>query len=62
MFIIKFGLLKMKIRLTALFNNTRTLEFKTQLMNAFFAAVNHNNYDDNQLTLKKKETKWIEIY
>ena len=32
-------------------------------MIAFLAAVNHNYmYDDNQRTLKKKETKQIEIY
>ena len=47
------------------FNNTRTLKLKTQLIIAFFAAVNHN-YDDKQLEPtdreKKKQTKGIEIY
>ncbi len=40
----------------------RTLEFKTQLTIAFFAAVNHN-YGDSQRTMKdRNKKKWIEIY
>ena len=37
--------------LTAPFNNTQTLKFKTQLTIAFYTAVNHNN-NNNQQTEK----------
>ena len=48
--------------LTAPFDNTWTLKFKTQLTIVFFTAVNH--YDDNQRTTKKrnKQKLWIKIY
>lgn len=36
------------------FNNKQTLKFKTSLMIAFLAVINHNYYDNNQWTLKKK--------
>lgn len=39
---------------TVPFNNKQTLKFKTSLMIAFLAVINHNYYDNNQWTLKKK--------
>ena len=41
--------------ITAPCNNMQTLKFKTQLTITFFAAVNHNNYNDNQQPWKKMD-------
>ena len=47
---------KQTVKLTALFTNMRTLNFKSLLRNCVFAAVNHN-YDQKQRTLKHRNTQ-----
>ena len=48
--------MKAKFSITALFNNTQTLTFDSQLTIVFFPAVNHY-YDHKQWAMKHRNTQ-----